>query len=303
MKQFFKQFRIFIAPIIVCFTLGEYHLRTNNSLYYQEKVIREYKTDIECLIFGASHNWRAINPKKLSIKSASLAQAGSAINIDFLLFDKYIDQLPNLKTVIFPTSVHSLEDERDSNWNKNHLLNIYHGINNYEDRIPFNHYFLSTTNFKNYLQKILYTTQEFNSHGFMKREGTTLQFDGNNKLLLSPKAESKIKNHERRNNKKLFLKNTTKFDQIIQECLNRNIKVVLLSPPKLAIFNNIKTPIRERRDDFLNRYLNIPNVFIWNEERTFENRPDLFFDLNHMNTAGADAFTPVLDSLLNTIID
>ncbi len=303
MNKFIKRFGVFILPIMICFTLGEYRLRTNNSFYFQEKFIQENKEDIGCLIFGASHNWRAVNPELLNIKTASLAHAGGAINIDFLLFNKYINELPNLEVIIFPISTHTLEDNRDGDWNKNHLLYIYHGINNYAQKIPFKDYFLLTANFKNYLQKLIDSTQYFNQYGYMYREESAISIDGSGNIVLSKKIKSKLKNHQKKGNEKVFLQNTTQLNQLIQKCLNRNIKVVLLSPPKLAPFNNIETTSRARRNGFLERYEDTPNVYIWNEERIYEDQPDLFYDINHMNTKGATIFTAKLDSLLNTILE
>lgn len=303
MVTLFRRLCYFFLPLLGLLAYLEYYSRANNSLVYKIKYLNENHDSIECLIMGASHNWRSINPELLSVNTATIANAGSAINIDFLLFDRYINELPNLKAIVFPASLYSFEDVRDENWEKNHLMHFYYGINNYKGRISFNQKFLIAANFKIYVQKYLASTHKFNKYGYMYRERTILKVNEQGSLIQDEKVKLRLENHQKKGNRENYLKNTARLNEIIQQCLERNIKVVLLSPPKLAPYNNQKTISRSRREQFFEQYQNNPNVFIWNEERTFENRPELFFDLNHMNNAGANEFSPRFDSLLNTIID
>jgi len=302
MRRFLKHLGIFIGPLILCFALGEYKLRTSTSHYYEVKYLQENKKDIECLIFGTSHNWRAINPEFLTMNTATLANIGSAINIDFLLFNKYIDQIASLKAIIFEVSAHSLDDLKDEDWNKNHLLNLYHDINNFDSRVPFNKHFLLTASFKNYLPKLLTANASVNQYGYMHRNESTIEFDEEGELITTKEIKTKLKNQVKKQNRKNYLQNIDKFHQVIQKCLDENIKVILLSPPKYATFNDVETQSKIRRDSFFEYYRTTPNVYIWNEERTFENESDLFYDINHLNTKGGTKFSKRVDSLFNVHI-
>lgn len=309
MNNFLINISRFLLPFFLPLIILELSVR-NNTFKAKANYIHQNKDSIEVMILGSSQNWRAINPKYLSNKIAPLAHGGSAINLDFLLFDKYIELLPNLKVVIFELGYHNLEDYRDSNWSKNHLFYIYYGINNYDAKPFLNENFLLTANFKEYLKRFITPVKnqpfgQFNEYGFIT-ESPISMFERVNydSLRIENKVKAYLKNRHKNISKKRFLMNTKKLRERVNRCLKNDIVVVFLSPPKHYTYNDEMLPDKlKRRDEFLQSYYSHKNVYIWNFERTYEYQPRMFGDPDHLNPKGAEIFSIKIDSVLSSLIN
>lgn len=314
MNKFFKSLLIFFIPILFFFTVVELNLR-NNTFKAKAKYIEENREEIEVMVLGSSQNWRAINPAYISSKIAPLAHGGSAINIDFLLFEKYVHLLPKLKVVIFEAGYHNLETRtKNSKWPKNHLFKIYYGIDNYKGNPPLKDYFLLSANFKEYFKKFItpLKTQKFgkfNQYGFIT-EYPTSEFHFESVEYDSLKVKNIAAKYIKKNRqlkfdkKEIYNRNTNKFKEIITQCLDNDISVVLLSPPKHYTYNNLmKDDVLKRRDDFLQIYKNMGNVYFWNFEKSYEYQSELFLNPDHCNPEGAKIFSTTIDSLLSDLIN
>lgn len=76
------------------------------------------------------------------------------------------------------------------------------------------------------------------------------------------------------------------LDRIVQECKEKNIRLVLTSSPSLITVKGnflptIKAYCQEKSVDFLE----------WNGDTTYAHHPELFYDRTHLNEVGARAFT------------
>ncbi len=309
MKQFLLKFLLFLVPLIIAFGIVEYNIR-NNTFNAKNTYIEANKDSIEVLVLGSSQNWRAINPRYLSYKTAPLAHGESAMNIDFLLFDKYINELPKLKVVIFELGYHNLEEKRDGNWNKNNLYKIFYNVNNYDKRQPLKDYFLLSSNFKEYI-RIFFTAQAerrngiFNEYGFIEDESNSrfkqLHFD--TALIRKTSMNEYLSGRHQYESEVWYQENLIKLNAAIKKCRERNIKIVLLSPPKYYLYNQyMKLNKVKRRENALKKFAGQKDIYILNYEREYEYQADMFKNEDHMSLYGAEQFTVKLDSILKTII-
>jgi len=298
MPKFITKLLWFLIPLIFTFFIGEYYTRISNSYYYKANRINEKSDSIECLILGASHNWRAINPEYLDLSTATLANAGSSINMDFMLFDKYAHQLQNLKIVVFGIGSLLFQKNRDATWKNNYLFFNYYGINNYGKSPRWSQYFLLTADFKHNVTKFFYPSSPMNKFGYIYREGSKIN-PSSEKSLVRKKIKEKIESFENI----IIEQNVEVLDQKIQYCLDRNISVVLLTTPKYITYNNMLKEGHALRDSIFAKYDDFANVHVWNDETIYENDPTLFYDIHHMNNKGAIHYSQRFDSLLNTIVD
>ena len=126
MTKFIKNISVFIAPILVLFFLNEYYCRTQTTFGIKRKYIENNINSIKVLILGSSHSQNGLNPEFIKYKSSNLAFGGQEISIDYFLLDKYIDQMHNLKTVIFEVSPFRFYiDHNIDSWNGHIYSNLY----------------------------------------------------------------------------------------------------------------------------------------------------------------------------------
>lgn len=300
MRKFIIRIVVFILPIILFVGFVELSNRKNNTFYAKNKYIAQHSDSIEVLILGSSQTWRSINPEFLSLPIAPLAHGGSSFNIDYLLFKKFISELPNLKVVILETSYHSFEEYRNKSWNKNHLLYIFYGINNYQDKVPLKERFLVTANPKQYIKR-LWTSSifpefgEFNKYGFIT--------SANSSFEETRYASSFLKNRHSKENLNYYKKNVRFLKEIAVICQEKDIDVVLFSPPKYYTYNeNNGLKKLERRNFILNDYINKQGFHIWNFEKMYQYDKNMFINEDHLNVSGAKILTVELDFKLKRII-
>ncbi len=300
MKRFIIKLTLFILPIVIIATSVEIYNRRNNTFYAKKQYVDKNQNAIEVMFLGSSQTWRAINPAFLTFKCAPLAHGESAFNIDYLLFNQYINNLPKLKVLVLETSYHTFEDYRDHKWNKNHLFWIYYGINNYEKNAPMSDYFMISSNPKEYLKK-LWTSSIFPEFGQYNEFG---YITSANKTLATGAYDPEfLKNRHAEENLTNFKINSGLLEKIIATCKEKNIEIVFFSPPKFSTYNkNNNLSKLNRRDSLLSIYKNNGFVNIWNYEKAFENDSQLFYNEDHLNINGSKKLTQEINVKLNEII-
>lgn len=300
MRLFLRKFVITILPIILAILGIEIFNRVNNTFYSKKTYIEKNRNSIEVLILGSSHTWRAINPEFLTAKCAPLAHGGSAFNIDYLLFKKFVNELPNLKVVILETSYHTFEDYRGKKWNKNHLFFVYYGINNYESTVPLSDYFLITSNFDAYVRRMWKTWKsaefgQYNEYGFITNSKGTLERGHYDSTVLKLRHSKESPNN--------FKRNRILLEKIISTCEEKDLDIIFFSPPKYYTYNeNNNINKLRRRNSLFNTYKKMDIVHIWNFEKIYENDTKVFSNEDHLNIYGAEKMTKLIDKRLNQIV-
>ena len=102
----------------------------------KRQLFEQYKGSVQCLITGTSHTLSGINPTLLPVQSLNLAENAKPIELDMEIIEKNLDQLPQLKYVIFPVDYFTfyftgLHEESAAklyhHWNlKNGFIKSYH---------------------------------------------------------------------------------------------------------------------------------------------------------------------------------
>ena len=90
---------------------------------------------------------------------------------------------------------------------------------------------------------------------------------------------------------------------MIEYCLERNLKVVVLSPPTFPNYNELRNPnVLRRRDSILDYVDNTyENVYFLNTEKDSDFKVEDFRNENHLNPEGAEKLTKKLNSFLKEI--
>lgn len=306
MKKFIIKIILFSLPFLLAIPV-ELSVR-NNTYKIKADLVKNKRDSIELLILGSSQTNKDLNPKNIDFITAPMANDGSTLNIDYLLFEKYFDQFPNLKYVIFEISYHSLEDIKDESWNKNHLFYNYYGVNNYGKEPLLSEHFLVSSNPKLYLMRYFTPKSKledtkFNEFGFVLN--STSRFEKYNfdaEKIRNTSMNEYLKGRHQRENVGYYNRITALIDDAINQCLERNVKVILLSPPKYHLYNEYMNKNKlERRNKFFEKYKNNENVLIWNYEREYEHQTYYFLNEDHLNLKGSKIFTNEINSRLHKI--
>lgn len=303
MKTFLFKAALFFLPFLAIIPI-ELSVR-NNTYKLKAEYVKTFKDSIEILILGSSQTNKGLNPEDLDFIVAPLANDGSTLNLDYLLFERYFDQLPNLKFVMFELSYHALEDSKPNDWNKNHLFYNYYKINNYGKEPPLSEKFLVTSNPKLYLMRYFTPVSKledskFNDVGFILNSTSRFhKYDYDSVRISESSQQEYMEGRHQKIDLENFKNNVNLMDNAIEKCLNQGVKVILLSPPKHYLYNqNMREEKLERRDKFFDKYKNRNGVYIWNYERLYENRTEWFLNEDHLNPEGAKIFASDLNKRL-----
>ena len=314
MRIFLFRFLLFLLPFFLLIPV-ELHVR-ENTFKAKSELIEEGKNEIELLLLGSSQLAHSVNPEFIRLKTASLAIDGSALDIDYLLFQKYFSQLKEIKAVVIELSYHSMFEIRGEAWAKNHLLLNYFQINNYGTTPSVNQHFLISAQPQFYLRKLLQELKykgvsHYNKYGFIDKPLDTaihlpitrfrrLSYDEERIQWTSQDYLSKISHFSL--STEPFEVNAQRLRAIRDTCEKYQVQLIFVSPPKHQFYNQkMEEKKLEMREEFLHEMLSNKIVHFLNYETDFEKKTRLFDNENHMNIKGAEIFTKKISAHIDSL--
>ena len=306
-----KKIALIVLSLSFCFFVPlisiEFFLRAipndfNEKLYY----LHRNKEKIEVLILGSSHTFVGVNPNLLKQPAFSFANSSQTLDLDELIFDRVKNKLPNLNTVIIPVSYFSyplvLEDGTSHQKIKNY--NIYYNLYSNTHLISNSFEIFHQTPAKNWKQiQRFYQNPRFkvtiDSTGFISKRYV------NTKLSWNEKVKNAVKNHSLPMNNPLIQQrmqeNTASLTRMLDWCVERNIKVILLSSPADSSYvNQLEKNQFEYWKNTTQRLSSMYNNVIWLnylEDSSGFSRED-FQDPDHLNEKGSQKLTQFINSHL-----
>ena len=305
MKKFLIRISFIIVPIFIFLGVLENNLRKNDSssLKIKSDYLKNNNKNIKGLIFGSSTMVQGVNPAMLKANTASLALTGSDINAGVVLFNA-VNETLNLEFIIFELSNGYLNKKNGEGSLRSYKAPYYFNTPKKEVK----DFFIARYPLKKQLKLTKpkkKTPKKYNRWGFNTATKITdfEKSDYNDDIIKkSPQMQGIVKNYKTINiNNYAF--NIKLLREMIENCKERNIKVVFVSTPKYHLCNN--TLIDEhtnRRKEFLNDVVDNKKVFFWNYERIYENKSKLFGDLIHLNNEGAQLFSEKINQELIKIL-
>jgi len=303
MKKFMKYLILFSIPVLVFLISVELSCRTQTTFAIKKNYVEKNLGTIETLILGSSHSQNGINPEFLKTKSCNLAFGGQPISIDYFLLDKYVDQMKNLKTILFEVSPHRFHTEFNaSEWNGHVYSNLYDinykvenlSVKNYSFVLSDVKYFstIFVDNFnpkipKPKLNKFGFMTNDFQDR-FSKLKNDSLQIDKTFKMK-----------HQFNNQESLKI-NIAFLNTIIKKCKKNNVKIIFLDTPLYHTYSS-KIPVKTKlqHQELLSNLTNRFGIQYYDFSNSKRFHLKDFKNDNHLNPDGAKKFTVIIDSLLN----
>lgn len=109
MRQFLLKAMLIVFPLLLTLGYLEYRLSLVTVSYSQKKYELETQLDqIEVLVLGSSNAYFGLNPHFFSKKGFNLAYRAQWPYYDLKLIEKYLNQMPHLKLVIYPINYFTL---------------------------------------------------------------------------------------------------------------------------------------------------------------------------------------------------
>jgi hypothetical protein len=302
MKKFLHNLALFSIPLLLYCIAVEYYCHTSTTFIVKKKYLEKNKDKIETLIFGSSHFQNGINPQYLTKKAANISFGGQPMSIDYLLLERYCDEMKNLRTIIFEISPHRFyHDLNPQEWN-GHIYSIAYNIDYKTEKISAKNYSYLAADFK-YFSTIFFdnfssssTKPKLNEYGFILNDFndrfSKLNYD-------SLKINTTFKINTKYENQKNVKRNTGFLNKVVQRCKEKNIKILFVTSPFYQTYvKSIPLHAKKQVHDIVHDISIQNNVpfYDYSNSEVFTTRD--FKNDNHLNPDGAKKFTQIIDKLL-----
>ncbi len=307
MKKFLQKFLIFVIPILLVLIGFELYFRNSqNSFITIANYFKKNKGTIEVLILGSSHNQCALNPKFFKMKTANLSYGSQDIQLDSALFFHNINQMKNLKKVIFELDYHSLDTQREKDYFRYSWYSIYYDIEiypiNYLNKLSI---YLSNTKLFN---KIIlerfnknYRPPFINKFGFeegnFSDEFSEMNYDPNK---IANSAKKRIEFRHKEISDLDFKKNSERIMSIIEYCKQKNIEIYIFSTPLYKTYIENELIIKKIKvNKFIQNLITKYNIKYLDFEKNSDFTIKDFSNDDHLNAKGAEKYSIIIDSIIN----
>ncbi len=285
---------MFLLPLLAFFTFLEFALREiPNDFKYKAQYLEKKGDSIEILILGSSHSLSFLRPMYFEQKTFNSANLNQTLKFDYFILEKYIRNLPNLKSVILPVSYGSffvdLSDSKDK-WR----IKDYKMYMGYRAGNPLA-YRLEVTNGSTpaqlqavmdyYLKGKNQINCSENGFGikFSRDPQTNMELTGK-MVALRHNSACKYENVEG---------NIEALRGVLDLCKKNNITVYLYTAPAYHTYReNINKGFLKRSyaltDSITSLYPNVRYKNYFEDDRF---KKDMYRDVDHLNEKGAEFFT------------
>lgn len=295
MKKFILKTILIILPFVVLAIIFEVLLRIiPNDYDFKKQYLDKHSSQIETLILGSSHSYYGINPNFFTSKTFNASHISQSLNYDFEILKKYQATFISLKTVILPISYFTLFGKLEAGseaWRvKNYV--IYYGIDKSNTFIDHSEVLSNRLNVN---IKRLFSNYVLNNPSITCTNlGWGIGYDSKNAHNLIETGKTAAKRHTIDNldsdkNLAIFNENIMLLNSIIQWCKEKNIKILILTPPAYEnyrdnlAFTQLKKTI-ETTTNICSKYDNCKYEKLL-EDKNFEAID--FYDADHLSEIGA----------------
>ncbi len=280
---------IFATPILV----GEVIIRNNENEYsYKNRYINENGDSIKTLILGTSRSYGGIDPCEFQNHTFNMANSAQTLDVDYMILERYLEQLPNLDCVILELSYFTFRNKFKSadDWfytNYKVFMNLSNqgGVANtlVSQCLPL---------YKNYLKKIYRGTNmrcnEFGQGNYYKLEDKTHNCNKD--------GLKKVKGYNSED-ATAIPKNVEQLHKIASFCDDHNLKLILVTLPVWHTFyDNIEPTLYVEMQSLIDATSLSYDLEYYNfiGDQRFYKTDDYFMDGHHLTDVGAKEFTKIL---------
>jgi len=298
MEKFIKSLILFALPIVLFMIFAEILFRhIPNQYSYKANYLETHGKQVEILILGSSHSLYGIDPGEFSYKTFNAAHVSQSLDLDYAILQKYLNKLPNLKTVVIPVSYGSLFAKLDFGIEKWRVkdYSIYYGLN---ISVPFEKRFeiFSKGNIQKLKDHVLGKTDlGITELGL----GTNLRKRTKENLQESGKTAANRHTKEKDTAQTMLPRMQSYLKSIIESCQKKNCHVILLTMPAWHTYRENMDAWQwgktlETVQELEKHY---PNIHYFNFIADSRFVANDFNDADHLNLHGTKKMSKILNSL------
>lgn len=293
--KFVKRLLLFLLPLAVLLPPLELYLRSIPNAY---KLKNDYMLgraqDIETLILGSSHSYRAMDAKRFATKALNAAYSSQDLKRDCFIFDKYAAGMDSLKNVVMSVSYFSFA-EMTEDLSAGETLLKYYGI---YMGYPPNRCSLELT-IPNWTEKLKLHLKgtgvvECDSLGFGDKRINKLRSPLN---LRDASITAASHTH---GDTAHYAENMDILRHMASECCKRGVRLVLVTLPASDLYrscldsvqlSSMYSHVRSLQQEF-------PDVVYLDylSDTRFDHSD--FYDADHLSLEGAEKFTEIFTDTL-----
>lgn len=167
-----------------------------NDYQYKNDYLKKNGNQIEVLFLGSSHAYYGINPEYIELNSFNASEVSQSIKYDYLILDKYIDHLKELKVIFLDISYFSLFNNLEESvepWRVKYY-NLYYNLNSHPFSLKYNYEVLDSDIY-NTIREIAAFYIKNKSKIFCNRLGYGLSYKNQQDLNLDITGINAAKRH------------------------------------------------------------------------------------------------------------
>ena len=303
MRSFLRNLIVFLIPIVILAGSLEFYLRNRmntNEILAKLELVKKH-SDTEMIFVGNSHGRNAFLPEQFDQKALNLCIGGSTPFYNAALVERVIEDLPNLKYIVYNLSYQSLYYDLDSLPDNKKKYEFFHylgadcGVNKYTQ----DYFSLVTTiglakSIDNILRDFTSQTEDWiKTHGFKWEEekidvsnveqSSKNRINAHHHLMSAQKLEFNL--NQLANTEKIAAENSVKVIYVILPVLEEYD--ALMKPPFIEFRNEIKKYTQGDESAFYDM-TRIPKLDITD-----------FADPDHVNVHGARKISDFLSNRIH----
>jgi len=273
---------------------------TNYSQKYT--YMEENSPGIEVLVLGNSETLYGINPDYISYKTFNLAEVSQTLDIDYLLLEKYINEMFSLKAIVIPvtyTSFFEILGYGDETWRIRNYKRYFH-INPLSDKKKL----IKSLSISYSNDIVMFGEYYLKRKDVVNCTPSGFAFDYKAEYSLTDMENNAKKTAERHFVKNREIETICKsyLSRIVNLADKRNIKVFLITPPTHTYYRKyIDTKQLEEMYGIIQTLVSEYNNIVYTD---FSDDSDFlgsdFYDSNHLNDKGSEKLSKKVDCLLES---
>jgi len=308
MKKFVKSSVLFLLPVFVLLVLLEVMTgKIPNSYSYKQNYILNHGSELKALAMGHSQFYDGFKAESFYLPAFNFCNSGQRYVDNYYLLREYLDDMPNLKMVVMPICYFNVITKTMANdsalTDRSCYYHKYMNID-YDGRLPLKYRFESLNPKRAGHKVFSYYIQRADIIGCdsMGRRSTHYLKDRKHELGYDKIIESEtLKEHDSSN---FCISEEYYLIQIISLLEKKDIMLVLVTPPYYwnCGFTGVNKEQKKYLSDYMCKLTNNYPVYYIDLGDCSDFLYDDFYNETHLSELGAEKFTQMLNSKIDSII-
>lgn len=306
---------LFIVPVIALLVFFEYSAaQMENEFKLKSDLFKSKLFEVEVLFMGPSQTAKGINTDLINASAFNGASNMQTIYDDTQIAEKYLDDMPNLKVVVFnvfPPIMQLDLENKDAESVEYYLHHYYHiPAENFQQFFnPKQYSLILTMGYDNFLKKLVGKDLDradvlggyiYTDTGYMKLKDETV-FSKEQETIQLPDMIKQYGSYT--SNEENFDKSAAYLEGAIDKLTQKGVHVVLITTPGTKDYQSQYNELYLRTERFMNSFEGREDVTCVNYFKDERFTLQDFADSSHLNLEGGIKISKIINQeLINQIL-